>query len=223
MKYNKTPSISVVIVTYNGLEWIDLCLSSLFESSIVLHVIVIDNGSTDGTVEKIKADFKSLGKRLGAKMKKAASIIENFSQDDIASLEKNGLFKIDIDEEIIEITPADVIITAEDVPGWSVAGKGNLTVALDITISEALKQEGIARMFVNRVQNIRKEHKFELTDRIFVEIQDNEAIKSAIDSFYDYISSEILADELLLVKDLKNGTDIDINDTILKISVKKNS
>ena len=173
--------------------------------------------------KKIKADFKSLGKRLGAKMKKAASVIENFSQDDIASLEKNGLFKIDIDEEIIGITPADVIITAEDVPGWSVAGKGNLTVALDMTISEALKQEGIARMFVNRVQNIRKEHKFELTDRIFVEIQDNEAIKPAIDSFYDYISSEILADKLLLVKDLKNGTDIDINDTVFKISVKKNS
>ncbi|ANI89490.1 isoleucine--tRNA ligase [Arachidicoccus ginsenosidimutans] len=173
--------------------------------------------------KKIKADFKALGKRLGGKMKKAAELINNFSQDDIAALEKDGFFKIDIDEEIIEITPADVIITAEDVPGWSVAGKGNLTVALDITISEELKQEGIARMFVNRVQNIRKEYKFELTDRIFVKVAENEKVRAAIEKFSNYICSEVLADELQFVPNLQDGTEIDIDDTTLKVSVSKNS
>ncbi|MDE1192609.1 MAG: DUF5915 domain-containing protein [Arachidicoccus sp.] len=173
--------------------------------------------------KKIKADFKSLGKRLGGKMKKAADLIGQFSQDDISALEKNGVFKLDIDQEIIEITPADVIITAEDIPGWSVTSNGNLTVALDITLTDTLKNEGTARMFVNRVQNIRKEYKFDLTDRIFVDILDNGTFVPILENFGDYIRAEILADKLSLVSELLNGTEIEINGIILKVHVKKTS
>ncbi|MGF7231935.1 isoleucine--tRNA ligase [Arachidicoccus sp.] len=173
--------------------------------------------------KKIKADFKALGKRLGGKMKSVAAAIDNFSQQDISTLEAEGKFNLRVEEENIEICPTDVIITAEDVPGWSVASNGNLTVALDITISEELKQEGIARMFVNRVQNIRKESKFELTDRIFVKVLDNEKIRPAIEKFNLYICSELLADSVSFVSSLETGIEIDIDDIMLKISVIKNS
>jgi isoleucyl-tRNA synthetase len=173
--------------------------------------------------KKIKADFKSLGKRLGAKMKQVASLIGQFSSQEIARLEKEGKLAVAVDCEMIEIQKTDVIITAEDVPGWSVASRGQLTVALDITITEALKQEGIARIFVNRIQNIRKEERFELTDRIFVEVLDNSKIKAALQRYNDYICSEILADRLSYVSDVKNGTEIDIDDNKLKIKVQKNS
>lgn len=173
--------------------------------------------------KKIKADFKSLGKKLGPKMKQAAALIAQFSQTDISNLETAAVCQVDIDGSPIEIGLADVIITAEDVPGWSVASKGRLTVALDLTITTDLKQEGIARMFVNRVQNIRKDEKMELTDRIFVEVLDNNKIKPALDTFNHYICSEILADKLSFVSAIKNGTEIDIDDTMLTISVQKNS
>ncbi|UAY54282.1 isoleucine--tRNA ligase [Arachidicoccus terrestris] len=173
--------------------------------------------------KKIKADFKALGKRLGAKMKQVAGLIAQFSQQDIARLEKDGRLDLEVNGERIPIEKDDVVITAEDVPGWSVAGRGPLTVALDITITEDLKQEGMARIFVNRIQNIRKEEKFELTDRIQVEVLDNSKIKAALQRFNDYICSEILADKLSYVSDVKNGTEIDIDDNKLKIKVQKNS
>lgn len=173
--------------------------------------------------KRIKADFKVLGKRLGAKMKQVAGLIGAFTQQDIAQLEKEGKLEVNVDGELMEIEKGDVIISAEDVPGWSVAGRGLLTVALDITITPALKEEGIARIFVNRIQNIRKEEKFELTDRIFVEVLDNSKIKAALQRYNDYICSEILADKLSFVSDVKNGTEIDIDDNKLKIKVQKNS
>jgi len=171
--------------------------------------------------KKIKADYKSLGKKLGGKMKQVAAAIDNFSQEDIARLEKEGIFKINIDDEYIEIQLSDVIITAEDVSGWSVASKGNLTVALDITLSEELRQEGEARIFVNRIQSIRKENKFDLTDRISVEINGDEKIISAIKKYNAYICSEILADELSFVTKIENSIKIEINNMKVEVSVKK--
>ena len=116
---------------------------------------------------------------------------------------------------------ADVEITAEDIPGWSVASKGSLTVALDIVISDELKQEGDAREFVNRVQNIRKESGFDLTDRIFVNVLDGAAVKTSLIKFKNYICAEILADSLEWVPELEEGTEIEVNDVLLKISVNK--
>ncbi len=171
--------------------------------------------------KKIKADFKSLGKRLGKKMKQAADVIAALSQKDIEQLEQTGSYTLNIEGEDVIITTEDVIITAEDIPGWSVAGKGLVTVALDITITEELRQEGNARMFINRVQNIRKERKFELTDRIFVRILNNTVLNTAIVKYKHYICAEILADELLLVDSLEDATDIEIDGNLLKVHIQK--
>lgn len=171
--------------------------------------------------KKIKADFKALGKRLGKKMKQAADVIASFTQKEIENLEQTGTYLLHIDGEDISIGMDDVIITAEDIPGWSVASKGLVTIALDITITEALRQEGNARMFINRVQNIRKERKFELTDRIFVRILNNNVLNSAIVKYKEYICAEILADELMLVDELADATEIDIDGNLLKIHIQK--
>ncbi|NCI51582.1 isoleucine--tRNA ligase [Sediminibacterium roseum] len=177
---------------------------------------------TEGVIsKKIKANFKALGTRMGAKMKAVSAAISSFSQQDIATIEKDGKYDLSIDGETVTIELGDVDIVAEDIPGWSVANKGSLTVALDITISEELKQEGDAREFVNRVQNIRKESGFELTDRIFVTVLDNKDLKPSIIKYNDYICREILADTIDWSAEIADGTEIEINDILLKVVVNK--
>jgi isoleucyl-tRNA synthetase len=177
---------------------------------------------TEGIIKKkIKPSFQALGKKLGGKMKAVSSALNNFSQQDIATIEKNGNFVLKVEGEDINILLNEVEIAAEDIPGWSVANKGSLTVALDITISDELKQEGNAREFVNRIQTIRKESGFELTDRIFVKVLDHDEIKPSLNQFKNYICAEILADSIDFVGELKDGVDIEINDNMLKVSVNK--
>jgi isoleucyl-tRNA synthetase len=177
---------------------------------------------TEGIIKKkIKPSFQALGKKLGGKMKAVSSALNNFSQQDIATIEKNGNFVLKVEGEDINILLNEVEIAAEDIPGWSVANKGSLTVALDITISDELKQEGNAREFVNRIQTIRKESGFELTDRIFVKVLDHDEIKPSLNQFKNYICAEILADSIDFVGELKDGVDIEINDNLLKVSVNK--
>ena len=177
---------------------------------------------TEGIIKKkIKANFKSLGAKLGANMKAAAAIIAGFSQHQIAELEKNGQISLELPSGNWVLETGDVEITAEDIPGWSVASRGGLTVALDITLTEALQKEGEAREFVNRVQNIRKESGFDLTDRIFVNVLDHTLLKPSLIEFKNYICAEILADSIDFVPDLQDGTDIEVNDILLKVSVNK--
>ncbi len=177
---------------------------------------------TEGVIsKKIKANFKALGTRMGAKMKAVSAAIGNFSQLDIATIEKEGIFTLHIDNEPITIELSDVDIVAEDIPGWSVAGKGSLTVALDITLTDELKQEGDAREFVNRVQNIRKESGFELTDRIFVTVLETTVLKPSLIKYNDYICREILADNIDWSPEITGGTDIEINEELLKVVVNK--
>ncbi len=173
--------------------------------------------------KKLKPNFKSLGARMGAKMKAVAVGINQMSQLDIASLEKDKRYSLNIENDIIEINIEDVDIIAEDIPGWSVANKDSLTVALDITISPELQDEGNARELVNRIQKIRKETGFELTDRINVDIQEIESLKSAIINFKDYICAEILADNINILSYVENGIEIDVNDAMLKVLITKNS
>jgi isoleucyl-tRNA synthetase len=178
--------------------------------------------ATQGVIsKKIKANFKTLGAKLGASMKEAAAAIAGFTQDQIAALESAGSFELTLSTGSFTIDMLDVEITAEDIPGWSVASKGKLTVALDITLSEELKQEGEAREFVNRIQNIRKESGFELTDRIFVELPEGTPLKPSIIKFNDYICREILADGIEWVLDLASGTPIEVNDIALTVVVNK--
>ena len=171
--------------------------------------------------KKVKANFKTLGAKLGASMKEAASIILSFDQSQINQIEQNHQFTLELSSGSHIIELSDVEIVAEDIPGWSVANNGTLTVALDITISEALKQEGEAREFVNRIQNIRKESGYELTDRIFVSVQENSAMQTSIIKFNDYICREILADKIDWVPLINEGTSIEVNEIKLNVLVNK--
>ncbi len=171
--------------------------------------------------KKIKPNFIALGKKLGAKMKAVTTALANFSQDDIAKLEKEGNITLILNQEPIILSIQEVDITSEDVPGWVVANKNALTVALDVTVTPELAQEGNAREFVNRIQKIRKDNGYDLTDRILVKVADVPTLTDSLTQFNDYICAEILADSIELVKEPANGTEIEVNDIPLKVFVTK--
>lgn len=171
--------------------------------------------------KKIKANFVALGKRLGPKMKAVASSLSSFNQQQIAVLEKEGHISLLIDSEPLILQIDEVEITSEDIPGWIVANKGTLTVALDVTITPELENEGNARELVNRIQKIRKDNGYELTDRIVVKLTEEDRLKNSVTQFNNYICAEILADSLELVPEIADGTEIEVNDILLKIYVTK--
>ena len=163
---------------------------------------------TDGAgmlVKSIKPNFKTIGPKYGKQMKSIAGIVSNFTQEDIASVEQNLGWTGEIDGTTIELDLADFDINAQDIPGWLVASEGGITVALDITLSDDLKAEGISREVVNRIQNMRKDSGFEVTDRISVEIDTTDSVAQAIKQFEVYICSEVLANSIHFVK-LTDGT-----------------
>ncbi len=179
---------------------------------------------TEGFIKKkIKPNYKSLGSRMGARMKAVAQAISEFSATDITTLEQTGEFHLTVENEPVVLTLSDVDIISEDIPGWTVANKGSLTVALDITITPELLDEGNARELVNRIQKIRKDSGFELTDRIAVQIGAVDALRTALINFNDYICTEILADSLELVTDLQLGTEVEVNDLKFNVLVNKKS
>jgi len=177
---------------------------------------------TEGFIKKrIKPNFVALGKKLGPKMKAVSSALAAFTQEEILKIEKEGQYSLSIDGEAVTLHLSEVEITSEDIPGWTVANKGALIVALDITVTPELENEGNAREFVNRIQKIRKESGFELTDRIMVKVAATNGLKNSLAQFNDYICAEILADKLELVPEIEGGTEIEINDTSLKVIVLK--
>jgi len=179
-------------------------------------------GGNDGFIKKkIKPNYIALGKKLGAKMKAVTLALTQFSQEDIAKLEKEGDITLFIDKEPIILSLQEVEITSEDIPGWVVANKNALTVALDVTVTPALAQEGNAREFVNRIQKIRKDNGYDLTDRILVKVANVPTLTDSLTQFNDYICAEILADSIELVKEPANGTEIEVNDILLKVFVTK--
>jgi isoleucyl-tRNA synthetase len=153
-------------------------------------------------VKRIKPNFKSLGPRFGKLMKTIADEVQKMSQEDISSLEASGEWKLEISGEEIMLFAEDVEITTEDIPGWLVANDGSLTVALDVTITDELRYEGIAREFINRIQNYRKESGFEVTDKINIMIMKHEALNKAIDQHRENIGTQTLADRVQLVDDM---------------------
>ena len=165
--------------------------------------------------KKIKPNFKALGPKYGKLMKQIAGAINALSQEDIVTFEKEGKFDVEVAGENAAISIEDVEIITEDIPGWLVANDGNMTVALDIHISEELKQEGIAREFINKIQNIRKESGYEVTDRILLSIVRQDSINDAVENFKEYICTQTLATKLNLVDSIKNEgvKTIEINDT----------
>jgi len=177
---------------------------------------------TEGFInKKIKPNFIALGKKLGGKMKTVSAALANFGQNDISSFEKEGKFVLDVDGEPLILQLTEVEISAEDIPGWSVASKGSLTVALDITITDELRKEGEAREFINRIQNLRKDSGFEVTDRININIEQNDRLAGSINEYKNYICAEILADSISFVPQIDNGTEIEVNDISLKVNVIK--
>jgi isoleucyl-tRNA synthetase len=147
-------------------------------------------------VKSIKPNFKTIGPKYGKQMKSIAAMVAQLSNDDIASIEASNGWIGMIDGEKIQLDMADFEIAAQDIPGWLVATEGGLTVALDITISEELKAEGIARELINRVQNLRKDSGLEVTDRILLKVETNEAIREAIKANMDYVCNEVLANDI---------------------------
>ncbi|ANU64836.2 isoleucine--tRNA ligase [Muribaculum intestinale] len=147
-------------------------------------------------VKRVKPDFKKLGKKLGKQMKAAAAALAALSQADIARLTREGSITLDLDGGEATIEVADVDIVSEDIPGWEVATDGTVTVALDVTVTDELRREGIARDVVNRIQNLRKERGFNITDKIRLQFAPNPATDEALDTFADYISRQVLATEL---------------------------
>jgi isoleucyl-tRNA synthetase len=155
-------------------------------------------------VKRIKPDFKKLGPKYGKLMKQIAESVTSFTREDIFALERKGRFNLDIDGQKIELTLDDVEIISEDIPGWLVTNIGNLTVALDITITPLLWEEGIARELINRIQNLRKDKGFEVTDKINVELKRNEAINKAVENNLSYICSETLSQSFVLLDEVNS-------------------
>jgi isoleucyl-tRNA synthetase len=154
-------------------------------------------------------------------MKLVSAELGKFTQHDITRLEKEGSYDLQINGEKITLLLSEVEIIAEDIPGWSVATKGTLTVALDITINDELRKEGEAREFVNRIQGVRKDSGFELTDRINIVVSDNGELTNSINQFKNYICAEILADTISFSNEIADGTEIEVNDVRLKVYVTK--
>ncbi len=177
---------------------------------------------TEGFIKKkIKPNFIALGKKLGPKMKLVSAALAGFTQQDIATLEREGQIEIPLNGEAFMLKSDEVDIAAEDIPGWSVATNGALTVALDITLTEELRQEGEARELVNRIQNIRKEKGLNLIDRIDVKLSANDGLQQSVNHFKNYICAEILADSLAWVAEIADGIPIEVNEHQIIVSLTK--
>jgi isoleucyl-tRNA synthetase len=172
-------------------------------------------------VKKIKPNFKTLGKKYGKQMKEIADAVNNFNQQQIADVEAAGEYHFILTSGEIILHPGDVEITSEDMPGWLVASEGKLTVALDVTVTEELRREGIARELINRIQNLRKDSGFDVTDKITITLQRHPLIVDAVADFKEFIASQTLATTIELSENIPEGKDIEIDDAILNVSVKK--
>jgi isoleucyl-tRNA synthetase len=178
---------------------------------------------TEGVIKKrLKPDFRLLGARMGKKMKAVSEKIANLSQNEISAFEKNGLLTFSLDNEHIEINLNEVEIFSEDIPGWQVANNGELTVALDVTINDALLLEGNARELINRIQRVRKDLGLEVTDHISIKLEENQEILSTVNKFKTYICGEILADNIVFEHISGGYIEVEVNEITVKMIVNKN-
>jgi len=196
-------------------------VEDLIKSEVNVKELEYLNADNTFISKKIKPNFVALGKKLGPKMKAVSAALAKFTQEDIAKLERDGQYELEIAGENIFLTISEVELISEDIPGWTVASNGPLTVALDITITPDLQQEGDAREFVNRIQKIRKDSGFDLTDRINVQIDTNDTLKSSLMAHKPYICAEILADELEFLAISAGGIEMDVNENQLVTIVTK--
>jgi len=196
-------------------------VKSLIASEVNVKQIELLSDTTGVITKRIKPNFKTLGPKYGKYMKQIAALTATFTQEQIAAIEAADETLLDVGGEKIAVTPADFEITSEDMPGWLVATEGKLTVALDITVTEELRREGVARELINRIQNIRKDSGFEVTDKIRVQIELKPQVEGAIADFADYIASQTLAVEVKGAAEPQGAfvVDTDVNDEPLRIAV----
>lgn len=172
---------------------------------------------SDILVKKVKCNFRTMGKKFGKLMKGIAAQMSNLSQEEISSLEKEGKININVDDQAVVVEASDVEIISEDIPGWLVANEGNLTVALEIELNDDLKNEGMARELINRIQNLRKDCGLEITDRIKVTVTPNAQIENAVNAFAEYIKGQVLADSITLADNDGSSTNFDDFDANIKV------
>jgi len=217
----RQPLKKIMIPIFNTKMQQDIeAISSIVLSEINVKEISYLTEESDVLTKKIKPNFKTLGPKFGGNMKLISGVITHFNSDNIKQIEREGVFKIN---ENITIDLTDVEITSVDIPGCIVASNDGVTVALDITLSAELKEEGLAREFINRVQNLRKDNGFKVTDKVNIIVENNEQLRSAIQNNFTYICDETLADKLEFSHNLKNETnEMELVDGITaKVSIKK--
>ncbi|NOT74777.1 MAG: isoleucine--tRNA ligase [Cyclobacteriaceae bacterium] len=189
-------------------------VEDIIKSEVNVKSIEYIDDASGLLVKKVKPNFAKLGKQYGSRMKEVSAVINALSKDEISALDKRGTFSKDGFDLVLE----DVLISSEDVPGWAVATENGLTVALDISITEELKKEGIARDFVNRVQNLRKDMGLEVLDKIGIEVQ-KDGVTDALSEFSDYIRTETQALSLELKSEVADGTEVDMDEFVLKVKI----
>ena len=175
----------------------------------------------DLVTRKIKPNFKTLGKKYGKQMKEISNAFLNFTQKQILEIEESDEYRLQLSSGDVVIEREDREIISEDMPGWLVAVDGKLTLALDVTVSESLRREGVARELVNRIQNIRKENRFEVTDKIKIFIQNNKVVEDALDEYRDYICNQTLAVAISLTGDMEGATMTDWEEETLAIRLER--
>ena len=196
-------------------------VKALIMSEVNVKDIKFVDGAAGVLVKKVKCDFKKMGPKFGKQMKAVAAAVAEMSQDAIAELEKNGSYTLQLDGTDVLVEATDVEIFSEDIPGWLVANEGKLTVALDVTVTEELRREGIARELVNRIQNIRKSSGLEITDKIKITLSKNQQTDDAVNEYKDYICNQVLGTSLTLTDEVENGTELNFDDFSLYVSVVK--
>ena len=198
-----------------------LAVSDLIKHEVNVKDIELLEDASDILVKQIKPNFKELGPRFGKDMKLITGVINKFTSEDIKKIEQSGNFDVEINGKIITLGLADVEITSQDIEGWLVANEGALTVALDVTVTDDLRKEGIARELVNRIQNLRKDSGFEVTDRIDVKLQKDEQIINAVNNNLEYIKTETLTEELEIIDKVNNGIEITFDDVNTRLFIQK--
>lgn len=196
-------------------------VKGLIMNEVNVKEINFVDGAAGVLVKKVKCDFKKLGPKFGKQMKNVAAAVAELSQEAIAELEKNGQYTLNLNGEVAVIEAADVEIFSEDIPGWLVANEGKLTVALEVTVTEELRREGIARELVNRIQNIRKSSGFEITDKIKITISKNPQTDDAVKEYNTYICNQVLGTSLDMADEVKDATELNFDDFSLFVNVIK--
>lgn len=198
-----------------------MAVAELIKSEVNVKEVDLLDDASGILVKQIKPNFKVLGPRFGKDMGLIASEIQGFSQESIQNLEREGVLTLEVNGKSINLGLEDVEISSQDIEGWLVANSGSITVALDVTITEELRKEGIARELVNRIQNLRKEAGFEVTDKIDIKLQKDGFVEQAVISNLAYIKAETLTADLVFEELIENGTEVAFDEVTTRIVIEK--